>query len=74
MNLQEIRLAPTVSLMNELTTLLEKGNQTEANIISYELACRLYVPFNKETSFEDMLLSFGYRPKEVEQSKTKGLK
>lgn len=67
MTIQELKLANTVTLVNELAKAEIENNISLINIISYELATRIYVPFNKEgKTFEDILLSLGYQPKEKE--------
>lgn len=59
MELGKIHTIPTVDLVNILTEIVE---QEEKNIIIYELTYRMYVPFNSEVTFEELLLMNGYVP------------
>lgn len=59
MELGKIHTIPTVDLVNILTEIVE---QEEKNIIIYELTYRMYVPFNNEVTFEELLLMNGYVP------------
>lgn len=68
MTLAEIKTASLV----ELSQNVDKTNdKAELNMIIYELACRTYVPFSG-VNFDDLLLSYGYRPP-VQNQKPKGL-
>lgn len=59
MELGKIHTIPTVDLVNILAEIVE---QEEKNIIIYELTYRMYVPFNNEVTFEELLLMNGYVP------------
>ena len=60
MNFEKLRTVSTVLLIDVLDNALKEGEQDIANIVAYELTCRVWVP-NAETSFEDMLRQFGYK-------------
>ena len=66
MNSFDIRTIPTVQLVNAIGQFEQQGNQQMVNMIAKELTYRIWVP-NKETSFEEMMVSFGY--KEIEPPK-----
>lgn len=67
MNFREIRNASLVELSNAIDEIKSKE---ELNIIIFEIACRIYVPFS-EVSFDELLLSLGYLPKEQEKAAQK---
>lgn len=69
MNEIELRTIPTVQLVNAIGAFEQQGDQAMVNRIAKELAYRIWVP-NSETSFEEMMRSFGY--KEPEKPKTLG--
>lgn len=69
MNEIDIRTIPTAQLINAIGMFEQEGNQSMVNAIAKELAYRIWVP-NAETSFEDMMKSFGY--KKPEKPKTLG--
>jgi hypothetical protein len=69
MKLNEIRTSPTTLLVNRLTEYADKGDQQAVNIVAYELAYRIYCPFNGQKTFEDVLTSLGY--KQIEKDKPK---
>jgi len=71
MNSFDIRTIPTAQLVNAIGQFEQQGNQEMVNLIARELTYRIWVP-NKETSFEDMMRSFGY--KDIEKPKTLGRK
>lgn len=58
--------------LKELSELLSKsnleGNKIMANAIIYEMAVRVYIPFNENQTFEDLLLDLGY-DKELQKQK-----
>lgn len=60
MTIEELRTMPLNKLI-ELSYILTE--QKQLNIVIYEMACRVYVPFGEE-SFEELLLKFGYVPME----------
>lgn len=62
----DIKTIPTAELVH---ILCEVTDQDIINRIAYELTCRIYVPNNGKTTFEEMLLSFGYKDVEKENSK-----
>lgn len=51
------RMIPTVRLVQMLN---EDKSQSETNLISYELATRIYVP-GTDITFEDVLTNLGYK-------------
>lgn len=65
----DIKTIPTAKLVH---ILCDVTDQDIINRIAYELTCRIYVPNNGETTFEEMLSSFGY--KDIEKENTKQLK
>lgn len=58
MTIEELKTAPLTKLM-QLLNILEE--QSQRNIVIFEIVCRLYVPF-KDKTFEEMLLELGYEP------------
>ena len=58
MTIEELRTMPLNKLI-ELSYILTDRKQL--NIVIYEMACRVYVPFGEE-SFEELLLKLGYVP------------
>ena len=58
MTIEELRTAPLNKLI-ELSYTLE--SQDMLNIVYFEMACRIYVPFG-EKSFDEILLELGYIP------------
>lgn len=56
--MDNLKTTPTVQLVNKIA---ETEDQSEINAIAYELACRIYVPNNSQTTFEQMLTNFGYK-------------
>jgi hypothetical protein len=56
--MDNIKTIPTKELVNSIR---EKSSQEEINIIVFEIATRLYVPFNGHTSFDELLTNLGYR-------------
>lgn len=71
MKLDEIRVSPTTLLVNSLTENIEKGDQNTVNILAYELAYRIYCPFNGQKTFEEVLTSLGYKTIEKDKPKIK---
>lgn len=67
MTIEELRTAPLTKLI-ELSYTLE--DQAMLNIVIFEMACRVYVPFG-EKSFDDVLLELGYTPKDIDKGKAK---
>lgn len=57
MNLAELRLIPTITLTRYIEVC---DNQAWKNLAIFELATRIYVPFNGEVSFDDLLMKLGY--------------
>ena len=68
MNIEKLKKIPTVELITVLNNALDEDEQDIANIIAYELACRIYVP-NHTEPFEDLLYKLGYREIEEKQKK-----
>lgn len=66
-----LKTVSTIELVRLINEASNKGEQNLVNIIAYELAYRIWVP-NKETTFEEMLKSFGYiSPQETKEKKKK---
>ena len=63
MTIEELRITPTVQLMNILKQAEIMGEQDMVNIIAYELTCRLYVPYSG-ADFDSILGTFGFKQKE----------
>ena len=42
---------------------------TLVHIVAYELACRIYLPYNKMKTFEELLTEFGYKTEEKQPVK-----
>lgn len=59
MTIEELRTTPLNKLI-ELSYMIEE--QDRLNLVLYEIACRIYIPF-QEKSFDELLLELGYRPK-----------
>ena len=65
LTVKDIRDAKTLELMNMLKTASQENDQVIVNIVAFELACRMYVPYNNlGITFEDILEKFGYCPAE----------
>ena len=69
MTLNEIKTTGTANLVSAADKLTD-DNLVERNSIIYELVCRIYVPFTG-TSFDEMLLTYGYQIPKKEQEKGK---
>lgn len=67
MTIEELRLAGTNVLINEIANATKENNQFLVNTIAFELATRIYIPFNGSQSFDDILLSLGYKVPEKEK-------
>jgi hypothetical protein len=67
MTLNQLRTMSTVEL---ITWADSAPTQEERNIMIFELTCRMYVPFSG-VSFDELLLSNGYKPIERESIRQK---
>jgi len=63
--MNNLKTVPTSKLVH---ILCEEENQHVINAIAYELACRIYVPNNSQTTFEELLEKFGYKTIEEEKN------
>ena len=50
----------TASVVELIEAIDNAKDQSEINVIAYELTCRTYIPFSSIT-FEELLLRFGYK-------------
>ena len=64
--MDNIKTIPTITLIH---ILCEAKEQSMINMLSYELACRTYVPDNKIKTFEELLTDFGYKIEEKQPVK-----
>ena len=62
----DIKTTPTMELIQ---ILCEAQDQGVINSIAYELACRIYVPYVSDVTFEELLTKFGYRKEESQVKK-----
>ena len=69
MTLNKIKTTATANLVSAADKLTD-DNLAERNSIIYELVCRTYVPFTG-TSFDELLLTYGYQIPKKEQEKGK---
>lgn len=67
-----LHTTPLVNLLNLIDEFSKENDQEAINVIAFELAYRTYIPFNsKGISFDDLLLEYGYKPKEKDNIKIK---
>ena len=62
----DLKTTPTMQLVQ---ILCETQDQGTINLVAYELACRIYVPYNNAETFEELLTKFGYRKEESQVKK-----
>ena len=64
----DLKSVKTASLVELICYLHKISNVQERNSIIYEITCRMYVPFNSDITFEELLIKNGYKQ---ENQKTK---
>ena len=62
-----MRQVTEYSLVELYDMIANVKTQEELNYIATLITQRIYIPFNGQTSYEDMLLSLGYKP--IEKTK-----
>ncbi len=63
MTIEELRITPTIQLLNILKQADKMGEQDLVNIIAYELTCRTYIPYSG-ADFDSILGTFGFKKEE----------
>ena len=60
MSYLEIRFMPLNTLITELAQARHNQDQELINMLALEIAYRVYIPFNNEKTYEELLLDLGY--------------